>query len=178
MAQNVFSQNSTDWFWANPDIQAKLDNPNCDIGNCDGMKQGPSYVYIRFEPPKGVSFCKYAPNDYSKCFLNVSVERFLNWLKSNHSIYLKLVAYSVAPDELNLVVEVWNLNNPPLDKDGVIDKVKEEFGTIDIMDLCDIECISSKLCLQNIMEYMRSARNRYEHPVDGKKIYEPYECKE
>ena len=178
MPQNNFSQNSTDWFWISPNLQEKLDDPNSDIGNCNGMKQGPCYVNIRFKPKDGVSFCKYDPNDYSKCFLNVSVERFLNWLKSNHSIYLKLVAYSVAPDELNLIVEIWNLNNPPLDTDGVIDKVKEEFGTIDIMDLCDIECISSKLCLQNILEYMRSARNRYEHPVDGKKIYEPYECKE
>lgn len=178
MPQNNFSQNSTDWFWMSPNFQAKPDDPNNHIGNCDGLKQGPCYIHIIFKPKEDVVFCKYDPNDYSKCFLNVSVERFLNWLKSNHSIYLKLVAYSVAPDELNLVVEVWNLNNPPLDKDGIIDKVKEEFGTIGIMDLCDIECISSKLCLQNILEYMRSARNRYEHPVDGKKIYEPYECKE
>lgn len=178
MAQNVFSQNSTDWFWISPNLQEKLDDPNNHIGNCDGLKQGPCYIHIIFKPKKGVVFCKYDPNNHSKCFLDITVESFLNGLKGNPPKGLKLVAYSVSPDELNLVVEVWDLNNPSLDKEGVIDKVKEEYGTSDIMDLCDIECISSKLCLQNILEYMRSARNRYEHPVDGKKIYEPYECKE
>ena len=178
MPQNNFSQNSTDWFWISPNLQEKLDDPNSDIGNCNGLKQGPCYIHIIFKPKEDVVFCKYDPNNHSKCFLDITVESFLNGLKGNPPKGLKLVAYSVAPDELNLIVEFLNLHNPLTDKGGVIDKVKGEFGTIDIMDLCDIECISSKLCLQNILEYMRSARNRYEHPVDGKKIYEPYECKE
>lgn len=178
MPQNNFSQNSTDWFWMSPNFQAKPDDPNNHIGNCDGLKQGPCYIHIIFKPKEDVVFCKYDPNNHSKCFLDITVESFLNGLKGNPPKGLKLVAYSVAPDELNLIVEFLNLHNPLTDKGGVIDKVKGVLGIPCIMNIHDIECIPSELLLKGLLEYMRSARDRYEHPVDGKKIYEPYECKE
>lgn len=124
-------------------------------------------VRIIIKARENFKFCQYDPCDSSCCILNDVVVAYLNKFPKKD---YKVVAYSITPAEINLIIAMTALDIKIFPVEDIQAIAVASFSLPKQMEIEDIHWLPRIPDIEGTLLYMRGERERYEHPVDGKKL--------
>lgn len=124
-------------------------------------------VHIIIKARENFKFCQYESYDPSLCILNDVVVAYLNQLPKRD---YKLVAYSITPAEINLIIALTALDIKIFSVEDIQAIAVASFSLPKQMEIEDIHWLPRIPDLEGTLLYMRGERERFEHPVDGKNL--------